>query len=1358
LDPSGDNFHYYLGGDYDAEKVGILERYKNYNGVDGNSPTSAQSGGEFATASKTSPDVEDINRDNTLNETETYYQYHVSLRPEDLKVGRNFISDAVVADVKFKNDVRSKVTWYQFRIPISEYESKIGSIEDFKSIRFMRMMVTGFEKYTIMRFATLQLVRGEWRQYQLDVNDGGPSITEQWLDGVLDISAVNIEENASKEPVNYLLPPGIDRVIDPNQPQLRELNEQAIVLKVKDLKDNDARMAYKNVELDLRQYQNLKMFIHAEAIPGDALKDYDLTAYIRIGSDYKDNFYEYEVPLKITEPGLYNNDSEADRKLVWPDENIVELELEQLVEVKKKRNEAMMNDPVNFSIDKIYRWYDGEKNMIKVKGNPNLSNVREIMIGIRNPGDGSSIIVNDGLPKSAEVWFNELRLTDFNNKGGWAANARVQAKLADFGSLSLAGSTSTPGFGSIEQTVDERSKEEAIQYDISSNLELGKFFSEKAAVSIPLYLGLSRSIINPQYYPGDPDILLKDALKDAETQAERDEIKQFSQDFTERKSINLTNVRWNKEVKGFRVVSPGNITAGVNYNETFSRNYTTEYNRIIRYGANLNYIYSARPKSITPFKSVKGLKSPYFRLIKDFNFNLYPSRFSFNTNLDRNYNEVKLRDVYYRDSEIKIDSTVNKDFTWARVYNLNWDFTRSLKFTYSATNIARIDEPQGGYDLFKSDNDFWKDSVRQNILNGGRNTNFNQEFNLTYNLPINKIPILDWINISARYNAKMSWDRGPILADETRDLGNNLKNSNSIQYNGQFNMNTLYNKIGFIKRIDNKYRTGGRRTTEKRYKTVNYSKRTFFKKDAPKSIFHKLGTEDVTVKVFDVDGNELKADVEIVSANKINVTTNEDYIGVTVEVEGKIELGENPVVFISENFVRALTGLKNISVSYRENGGTILMGYLPGTDFFGMNTTDFSNAPGLPFILGWQDDNFVRMAAENDWLTTDSLFNNPYIYTTSNDLSIRATFEPFRGFRIDLTGQRQYSEAVSEYYFYNDSINDFTFENRIQDGNFSISFISIGSAFEKISSDNDYDSKYFNRFKTNREVISARLHGNRVGGTHSPAYYDGYGPTSSEVLIPAFISAYGDIDPQKVTLDNFPWFMMPNWRITFDGLSRIDFIKQFVQSLNISHAYRSTYSIGSYITNLDYETDPTDGLSYIRDFQDNFVPEYQINSVSINEQISPLINVDITWKNNLITRFEIKKSRMIALSLTNNQITETRNDDLVVGTGYRFKEVPIILSTGGGQTAYKSDLNLRFDLTMRDNMTIIRPLVLEENLDKPQVSAGQKIFKINFTADYVLTERFNIQLFFDRTVNTPHTGRSYLTADTNIGFSIRFSL
>jgi cell surface protein SprA len=337
-------------------------------------------------------------------------------------------------------------------------------------------------------------------------------------------------------------------------------------------------------------------------------------------------------------------------------------------------------------------------------------------------------------------------------------------------------------------------------------------------------------------------------------------------------------------------------------------------------------------------------------------------------------------------------------------------------------------------------------------------------------------------------------------------------------------------------------------------------------------------------------------------------------------------------------------------------------------------------------------------------------------------------------------------------------------------GNFSISVISWGTAFEKISKDNDYVSPTFEAFKENIIIISERRAEDRMlidpgydpdidpvtGDLVEGPYKSGYGITSREVLIPAFVSAYTKSNPRNVGLETFPSAlkMMPNWRINFDGLSKFEFVQRTFRSINLMHQYRSTYQIGSYSTNLNYEIGEG-GINNIRDLQNNFIQKYEINVVTISEQFSPLINIDMNWKNSLTTRFEWKKSRTVSLNLTSNQIADARINELIFGAGYRFDDLQITLRTsGGGQRALKSDLNLRLDVSIRDNKTVARKLI--EDVNQPVV--GQKVFSIGTTADYVLSDRFNLQIFADHSMNNPFVANTFPTSNTNFGFSLKFTL
>ncbi|UCG27624.1 MAG: cell surface protein SprA [Bacteroidales bacterium] len=1371
-DPSSDNFHYFRGSDYDAQGLDILSRYKKYNGLEGNSPTSEQSVEDYPTTGSTLPNIEDINRDNTLSESESYYQYRVTLNPGALQIGQNYITDMVTSTVKFANGQQSSVNWYQFRIPLTDYQNVIGPIQDFKSIRFVRLFLRGFEEEIVLRFARFDLVRSEWRKYNLSFMEGGERITiPEPSGGSFEISSVNIEENASKEPVNYVLPPGFTREIDPTNPQLQQLNEQSIVLKVRELEDGDGRAAFKNVNLDVRQYKKIRMEVHGEALPNEPLADDQLTVFIRLGSDYKDNFYEYEVPLKLTPPGRYDKDSDGDRRIVWPEENQFIIDLDVFHKTKQARNDEMRDPASGISVTDIYSRYEGN-NRISVSGNPNLSNIRTIMIGVRNPVQQQGSVTDDGLPKSGEVWINELRLTDFNEEGGWAANARLQARLADFGTLDVAGMTSQPGWGSIEKKVSDRSKEQVIQYDIASTMELGRLLPEKLKMRVPVYIGYSEGIINPEYNPLDPDIPLKEALKSAAGESERDSIKNLSQDYTQMKSLNFTNVTVERRGEKPRPWNLANWSIDYSYNENYSRNINTEINLTKNYRGGLSYVYNSRPPNITPLKKVNFFNSPVFRLIKDMNFYPAPNYLSFRTDLYRHYNEVKTRNI--NNPYLKIDPTFRKDFEWNRFFDFKYDITKALKFDFSSNNVARIDEPDGGVDKnrYKDEYQAWKDSVLTNLKNLGRTTQYHHVLNASYTVPINKIPIFNWISASARYSATYDWNIGPVFPDSLNiDLGNTIVNSNTAQLNGQLNMMNLYNKVGFLEKINQRYRGGTRQPSEeKRYRTVRYERKNLdLRAGNPQSIYHRLGTEDITVNIFDQDGNEIQGRLVVENSNKAVITVNEDYENTAVEVEGRIERRENPLIIIGEQTARLLMAVKNISISYSQNEGTILPGYKPGTRYLGMDEINGAFAPGWAFIAGFQNEGFADKAVRNNWLTLDSLVNNPFTMTHNENFNIRSSIEPFFGLRIELTANRRFSRNMSAYYVadVNGNFPDST-RNRMVTGNFSMTYFTGFTAFEDVSASDNYRSANFERFKKYTVIISRRLAEERqasdpfydpdidpeTGLPIAGEYKNGYGITSQEVLIPAFLAAYSNRDPEKITLSTFPSILniLPNWRIVFEGLTKIDFIKRYLNTVSITHAYRSSFDIGSYTTNLYYQE--LDGLNYVRDIQYNFLPEYEVFNASINEQFSPLINLDLTWKNNLTSRFEIKKSRTLALSLANNQITEVNSDEFVIGSGYRFEDVQFSIRAGGIQREMRSDLNLRADFSIRDNKTVIRKLV--EEVDQP--TAGQRILTIKVTADYVLSDRFNLRLFFDRVVNKPFVALTFPTANTNFGFSVRFTL
>ncbi len=1304
-DPSGDDFHYFRGPDFDAASKTILERYKSYNGPDGNSPTDQQTQDEYGVnypmQSTTLPDGEDINRDNTLSESERYFQYKIDLNPTKMIVGQNYITDVLDATTgQLPNGTSSTVKWYQFKVPVQSPDKIIGGIQDFKSIRFIRVFFNGVTDSLICRFATFDLVRGDWRRYNYALLGPGEYVPiDDQSTTTFDVSAVNLEENGQRTPVPYVIPPGIEREINYSSTSLQQLNEQSLSMSVCNLMDGDARAVYKTCDFDMRKFKTLKMYAHAEAVNNEAsLNDGDLNLFIRLGSDFKSNYYEYEIPLILTPWGTDDPDK------IWPENNQMQITLDDLVEAKKTRNIQLREPGSSVTLTLPFITYDSKNNKITVVGNPSISDVTVIMIGIRNPKKSSSNFTDDGKDKCAQVWVNELRLTDFNQSGGWAATGRVAATLADFGNISLAAAISTPGFGSIDKKVNQLQKETITSYDIATNLELGKFFPEKWGIKIPMHFDYSEIRSTPEYNPINPDILYKEDLATYSSQAQRDSIKKITQDVTTRTSLNFMNVRKTKMGASTKshIYDVENLDFTYAYTELFHRNVDIEYDRRITHNGGLGYNYSSNPKPVKPFDKWKLIsKSKWLRIIKDFNFNYMPKMLSFRTDLNKQYQENLLRNK--TNAIIILEPTFVKRFGWNRDYGLKWDLTQNLKLDYQAHAIALIDEPAGKIDKSLPDYKQKKDSIWKNVLNFGRMTSYTQTIDINYVVPINKIPAFNWLNLSVKYGGTYNWQALPLAADSLgrivdNPLGNTIENSNTEQLNLTGNMTNLYNKIKYLKKINDKR------------KGVTETKK-------PKT--------------------NMPTDAQDSLKPKVNVFKE-----------------------IIDNTLSLLMSIKTFNISYQEGNGRMLPGFMNKPVALGMDWNDM--APTVGFVFGSPGDMFgstgdiVGKAFEKGWISRDTTLNTPFSMKQTKVLNAAISLEPLNGLKIDVTGNTNYATQNSAYYRYlGDNQHSDPF-SMVEAGSFSTTVLGWKTAFVGDNKDNSND--IFNRFKEYRIIIAQRLESQNPNATgqivDSTQFPDGYGPTSQDVLIPAFLAAYLGKDPNKISLSPFSEKIlkaipMPNWRITYNGLTKIGFIKRYFKTVSLSHTYRATYNVNSFTTNVRYKED-ADGFAYIRDQIGNFLVKKEIGMVSITEQFSPLIGMDMTMNNSLLIKLEWKKSRNLSLSFANNQLTEISTNEYIIGAGYRFKSIEFKVF----KKNFKSDLNLKLDFSLRQNKTTLRKLV--EEMD--QVSAGGQIISINFSADYQISEKLNFRLFYDHIINNPYVSSQYPNSNINGGISLRFTL
>ena len=1316
-DPASDDYHYFRASAYDDDNrfASILERYKNFNNPEGNSPASDQNIESYPTAATSLPNIEDINYDNTLSEAERYFQYEIDLDQVKMNIGENYITDIYEATSHQLPNGNFKITkWYQFKIPINKPDQVVGNIQDFKSIRFLRMFMNGFQRPVVLRFATLELVRGEWRRYNHSLLPGEASVPiDLQSQTTFDVSAVNIEENGKRYPVPYVVPPGIEREINIATTDIIRRNEQSMVLKVDQLEDGDARGVYKTTDFDFRQYKNLRMFVHAEKmIESQEIQKGELSVFMRFGADFTENYYEYEIPLNFTPWGTIVSDPDA----IWPEDNSFNIDLERLVEIKQQRNIAMRDPNSHLSNSIPYVVYDGNAK-VTVIGMPSVSDVKAVLIGIRNPKQINSAAGDDGLPKSAEVWVNEMRLTDFSNKGGWAATARISANLADLGRMTFMGSHNTAGFGSIEQRVNETFREAITSFDFSTDMELGKFFPEKSGIRIPFHFDYSEAQSSPQYNPLDPDVKLNDELESFETKQERDSLKRIVVDYVQRKNINFMNVRKDKvnNTKS-KVYDVENLNLSYAYSEIYSRNIDVEYDMKKAYRGGFGYNFNNNPKVYKPFGKSKFLgQSPYLKLIQDFNFYLAPRLVSFRTDMFREHDMRTLRNK--SSGDVPMETFYVKKWDWNRNYNIKFDLSQSLKLDFRANATAYIDEPQGNPEKGDADYSAYRREIYKEIGSLGTINRYNQILQLNYTLPLQKIPIIDWVSSQVNYQGTFNWGASPRSLQER--FGNQIENSSQIQFTGDFNMTKLYDKIPYFKSLNQPVRRAQNRT------------QTAIGQNVQKEV--------------------MRGQEEVESQNRVN------YFKV-----------------VADNLLKILMGIKRASFNYSEISGTYIPGFYPEPTSFGNSwryspNSDVYNdapsklAPGIGFVFGDQRD-IRNDAVRYGWLSADTLLNQPYATKKTTNLTLRASIEPFPGIKIELNADRAYSMNHTEY-FRADANGDFHSYSPVDNGSFSMSTIAWSSAFKKELAENM--SENFEQFKNNREIIAYRLAGenpNYSGQTFSTDTINGttlrfpvgYGPSSQDVLLYSLLAAYTGKNAKKMSLTKFPRIPLPNWRITFTGLSKIKALQKIFRNITIMHAYRASYNVGNFVSSVGRQM--VDGYpSTLNVDGENYIPEYDISQVSISEQFAPLISIDVILQNSLSLKAEIKKSRNLAFSFANNQMIEVKSDEIVVGLGYRLKDVSFSMkSSGGGNSSRRlsSDLNLKADFSMRTNKTTLRRI--DEGIN--QISSGQKVLSIITSADYMVNQKFNIRFFFDKVINNPFVSNQYPNSTTNGGISLRFIL
>lgn len=1295
-DPSADDFKFFTDPSFTANQS-LVERFKNYLGVENNSPQSNASTTGPTLANSVMPDKEDINGDNTINDVENYYEYEIDLAPNRLTVGNGFIIDQVTVQ-------GTQATWYLFRVPIKQFTRKYGDINGFKSIRFMRMMLTDFEQPVVLRFASLQLESNQYRIYDKNLTQGGLTEVPEPYDAKFKMGVVNIEENGCAEDgqtcnikdgkTPYKVPPGFIRDQDITQQQFNvKFNEQSMSLAVTNLRDGDSRGVFRNTRIDMINYKRLRMFIHAENEANDEKTVGG--AFIRIGTDLSQHYYEIEIPqLKITPNGS------LDENVIWPKENWLDVALQDLVALKGERNRKAVNITVPYSGTTTGIMDDGTEGntyKITVLGNPDLSAVLTIMVGLRNPKS------EDEQPNTYTVWVNELRAYGFDQTSGDAGLLAANIKLADIATVSINANLKTFGFGGVQDKISERARETGKGIGIASNIELDKFFPENWGLKIPFFVNFDQQTITPHFNPLDPDMPLENALNNIDDPVRREAYKRMVIDNSVRKGFNFSNVRKIKTKEG----ALPHFYDIENFSFTYAQNNVNRSNILIDdYSLNQykgGFTYQFQPKQINwePFKNNKRMERPFLYWLKDFNLSPIPTVMAFRTDFDKSFARTMLRNA-----DLTTDGVApyfEKYFLMNRNYDLQWNLSKSMLVNYMATMNAIIDEPYGDINT-----DEKAKELRKSILGFGRAKNFYQEMRFTYRLPLDKFFLLDWMTADAKYNNNFGYQAMAlnITDEESIRFGNTIRNGRERGIRGKIDFVKLYNKVKYLK---------------------------FANSPTPKT---KRFTRN--------PGND--EDIEVAPNN------------------------------VAKAFTRLLMAVRGIDYDYSIVETTILPGFMPTPKFFGLGE---DGAPGLGFVLGNQytkDKNFLteganfqEMAASKGWLSKTKTQTDPFVQSKQKKFSYRTTIEPFKDFRMQISGNFSRGDSYQEYYIV-DSTGRYSSTSPVRNGNFSTSFWSFNTFFSRMSKEDIKNNYRYDIFENMREYRN--YFAKEKLPAMNPNKEGAYDLNSQDVLVPSFIAAYSgkgkDLDLTKFPFSKGFRFPMPNWRIDYSGLANLEPFKKLFTSISISHSYSSTYSVGNYTSSLDYGSavvnlmiqnypympnENSKQQSIVRDGL--FVPIFVMSTISLEEKFQPFIGVQFTTKSKITGRFDWNRERRAALNLSNSQVAEYSSSDLVFNLGFKKSGVKLPLRGRDGKViTLKNDLNFQFAFTIRDAKAIQRRLDGD-----PQPTQGNYNLQWGPRITYQVNKRVLLNFYVDHMNNRPFvTNFSFPRTTTTGGINVRFSL
>ena len=1322
-DPSGDDYHYfgntqyYQNSEFYPAPATFQQHFSRYfAGHELNAfetQTKLANNTSVRRGNSRFPDSEDRNLNSTVDTENSYFQYEIPLskRSLDSLAVPERVDDYIVGEVA---DADGNGTgWYQVRIPVQQFTRRVGDIQDFSLIEFIRIWTTGHEVPFTARFASLELVGSQWQKSEAITLERETPFDTTGTETRLTISSINNEENAET------YQPPIGAVVSQSRlasGRVQNAREQSLVIRAENLGPGQQRAIFKtqNAGVDLLKYSNLRMFVHAhgQLADGTDLASLPLeesrtkaTLFVRLGSNETNDYYEYEQPLTPSYETAGNSDelwrTAVDYEGQFRDLGSMNIELGALNQLKVAR------DRIAFPTDSTFWSTTGGElttadspdaslfappgTRLGIRGTPSLGKVNAIVIGVRNPAD-STLFGSEYILEDITLWVNELRVAGYDSENGWAALSNMDIKLADLGRVKASFQRQTDGFGSLSSSLGEREQLNINNWTVTTEVNADKLIPERFGWTLPVNVQIQSNTTTPRFSPTRGDIRLEEILDQIdqredltvqEKEAARTEATEAAQTYTLSKSLSTRLGKTGSRNKILRNTVDG-ISLSYSQAESNGRSPSQEVNDSWRWSSSMGYRFQSRnPKTLRPFFFLDGV--PLLRTLGGLNFNYLPSLVSTSGSFRRQFSQTRERPVVAAGDttstpfEVRFPLREKHTFSHGRDFQFQYNPFNFLNLSFDTKtqqsfNTAGVDTL---YNVVTPDTTLFGIQLDEAIAAG-----LLAENQLGNAFEVGQLSVVSGPNVLGRFLSggivPRTETHGQVFRASFRpqlraigflnwlqiqDIGYNAtfdwQNGPVGRNNGAAIRNGVELRGGVSLRIQDLWRKFAF------YESIEDAQDEYQRaKETARRMKAKAREERRAAK----ENEEESPD---------NPTVQESYKEETQEDRGPGFKGR--LYSYARQLMLTATGIRDFNLTYQDsrtssssNVGTPVLdadgNVLDVTTYYGLRDALKGNGASLGYRFGFDRQFDIEDRIVDPSLQVSDLLND------SKRFQGRTTLNPSQALNVTLNWNLDLSE--SQTYTFRPALDDLGMMVGIdttitQSGNNKASIWAFGA-------------NYLDLFQSQLNTFTSDL---IATGQEDPilipdADGDGRSTLTNASVVNDFREAFvrGSATVDQLGIAPFP---KPTWQVTYSGLSDWPILRRLTQSVSLRHAYSGDYA-ADFNTNTAFASDDTLRTVDLGSRRIQFVvEEYQVNNVRINESFRPLIGVDISWKGAISTGFTWSKSNSYSLSTANFEVSENKTTELGVTVSYQ-----------------KSGLKLPFFRKLNNRLQLQLNITRSETLDQ----------------------------------------------------------